>query len=234
MKVDKKIKVKNNKWSFKNNVSKYFNTHVKQSVPFYDEGHDLIIDTSEFFLKDNSIFYDLGCSTGTFLNKISKKKSFNNVKFVGLDSEKNMINFAKKSKRSKKLSFFQTDLTKYKYKRCDVISSYYTIQFIPPSKRQNIINNIYKSLNWGGGFFMFEKVRAKDARFQDIMVSNYQEFKLRNNFKVDEIFNKTRSLRGILEPFSTYGNLGLLKRAGFVDIEIIMKYNCFEGYLAIK
>ena len=34
MKVDKKIKVKNNKWSFKNNVSKYFSTHVKQSKCF--------------------------------------------------------------------------------------------------------------------------------------------------------------------------------------------------------
>jgi len=50
----------------------------------------------------------------------------------------------------------------------------------------------------------------------------------------DEIISKTRSLKGVLEPFSTQGNLDLLKRAGFVDIQIIMNYICFQGFLAIK
>ena len=31
-----------------------------------------------------------------------------------------------------------------------------------------------------------------------------------------------------------YGNLDLLKRAGFVDIMTVFKYICFEGFLAIK
>jgi tRNA (cmo5U34)-methyltransferase len=38
----------------------------------------------------------------------------------------------------------------------------------------------------------------------------------------------------VLEPFSTQGNLDMLKRAGFVDVMTIMKYVCFEGFLAIK
>ena len=45
---------------------------------------------------------------------------------------------------------------------------------------------------------------------------------------------KTRSLKGILEPFSTQGNLDLLSRAGFVDVMTVQKYLCFEGFLAIK
>ena len=49
-----------------------------------------------------------------------------------------------------------------------------------------------------------------------------------------KFFNKTRSLKSVLEPFSTLGNLGLLKRAGFKDIVTIQKYICFEGLLAIK
>ena len=54
-----------------------------------------------------------------------------------------------------------------KYQSYDVIISYYTMQFIPPSIRQEAFNNIFKSLNWGGAFIFFEKVRAPDARFQD-------------------------------------------------------------------
>jgi len=45
---------------------------------------------------------------------------------------------------------------------------------------------------------------------------------------------KARSLKGVLEPFSTLGNLDLLKRAGFVDVISLFKYVCFEGFLAIK
>ena len=37
-----------------------------------------------------------------------------------------------------------------------------------------------------------------------------------------------------VEPFSTQGNLDLMSRAGFVDINTILKYICFEGWLAIK
>jgi tRNA (cmo5U34)-methyltransferase len=49
-----------------------------------------------------------------------------------------------------------------------------------------------------------------------------------------EVLGKQRSLKGVLEPFSTQGNIDLLKRAGFVDIMTIMKSICFEGFLAIK
>ena len=49
-----------------------------------------------------------------------------------------------------------------------------------------------------------------------------------------EINNKSRSLRGILEPFSIKENLNMLKRAGFNDIEQVMTYIPFSGFLAIK
>ena len=81
---------------------------------------------------------------------------------------------------------------------------------------------------------MFEKVRAPDARFQDIMSALYTEYKLDQNYTPNEIITKSRSLKGVLEPFSEQGNIDLLKRAGFVDIIIIFKYLCFEGFLAIK
>ena len=97
-----------------------------------------------------------------------------------------------------------------------------------------MINRIYQSLNWGGAFFMFEKVRAPDGRFQDYANQVYVEFKLENGFSETEIINKSRSIKGVMEPFSTQGNIDLLKRAGFVDIMTIQKYVCFEGFLAIK
>jgi tRNA (cmo5U34)-methyltransferase len=81
---------------------------------------------------------------------------------------------------------------------------------------------------------MYEKVRANDARFQDIISTLYTEFKLLNGYSSDEIISKSRSLKGVLEPFSSNANIDMLKRAGFEDILTIFKYLNFEGLLAIK
>ena len=110
----------------------------------------------------------------------------------------------------------------------------YTFQFISPSLRQNMLTKIFKSLNWGGAFIMFEKIRGNDARFDNILNSLYLDFKEDNKLSTKDILLKSKSLRGILEPFSDYGNLGLIKRAGFKDIQTIMQSLCFKGYLCIK
>ena len=140
----------------------------------------------------------------------------------------------KKKNNRKNIKFLCGNVNKLKFKKADLIISYYTMQFINPSLRQELFNRIFSSLNWGGAFIMFEKVRARDARFQDIATATYNEFKLNNGYKAQEIFNKTRSLKGILEPFSTRGNSELLDRAGFKDYMQVFKYICFSGFLAIK
>ena len=78
--------------------------------------------------------------------------------------------------------------------------------------------------------FSLLKSSGNDARFQDIMNQAYIDFKFEQGFSSDEILSKSRSLKSVLEPFSTQGNLDLLKRAGFKDIITIFKYLSFEGF----
>ena len=150
---------------------------------------------------------------------------------IGIDNSKPMVIEAKKEQ---KIDFKYCRLEKIKLNKCDFITSLYTIQFIEPKFRQKIFNEIYKSLNWGGGFVLFEKIRASDARFQDIMTFLYFDFKAENGLKPIEILNKELSLRSVLEPFTINENIKFLKRAGFKDIMPISQYLCFKGLLAIK
>ena len=62
----------------------------------------------------------------------------------------------------------------------------------------------------------------------------YQDFKIMQGYTEKEIVHKQRSLKGVLEPFSTAGNLGLLKRAGFEDITTVFQWVCFQGFFCIK
>ena len=53
-------------------------------------------------------------------------------------------------------------------------------------------------------------------------------------YNILDIDKKAKSLRGVLEPFSDKGNIGLLKRSGFSDIQSVFQYLSFKGYLCIK
>lgn len=223
-------------WSFSGDVANSFVPHVRRSVPFYDEGHDLVCKLSDFFVRPGSVAYEIGVSTGELIAKLSE---FNcnkaNVSWIGIDVIPEMIEEAKNHCSSlPNVSLVHDDITSAIFEPCDLIVSYYCVQFIQPAKRQALIDKIYRSLNWGGAFLLFEKVRAPDARFQDMSTALYNDFKTAQGFTDDEIMSKSRSLRGVLEPFSSQANVDLLKRAGFVDIWPVMKYVCFEGFLAIK
>jgi tRNA (cmo5U34)-methyltransferase len=234
-KVGDSIIAENANWSFAGNVSKTFDSHVSKSVPFYREGHDLIAKISDFFLNDDSICYDLGCSTGELVRTLVNRNKNKTVKFIAIDREDGMLEAArKKNKELKNVVVVKSDLVDVDFEKADLIVSYYTMQFVRPKNRQILFDRIFNALNWGGGFLLFEKVRAPDARFQDMMSAIYTDYKLDNGYNSEEIIAKSRSLKGVLEPFSTQGNLDLLKRAGFVDIMTIMKFISFEGFLAIK
>jgi tRNA (cmo5U34)-methyltransferase len=232
--LDKKIKTKKKKsWTFKaSNISKFFDEHVKKSVPFYGFSHEIALGLSDFFIKNNSFCNDLGCSTGSLLRKIKDRHSDKKINLIGYDDSKHMINFAKK--KNKNIKFINKDISKINIRKSDFILSLYTIQFIQPKKRQEIFDKIYRSLNWGGGFFLCEKIRGKDARFQDILNFLYFDFKKKQDLTYEEILNKEQSLRGVMEPFTIDANIGFLKRAGFKDIMPVYQYLCFVGILAIK
>ena len=234
-KIGDGIEVETKRWTFSGDVVKNFDNHIKKSVPGYDEGHDLITNLTPFFIGENrSKVVEIGCSTGTLLKKIRQTTERSDVEFIGIDIENDMINFAKENNKFENCSYEVGDIKDYELSGCSVITSYYTMQFINPSIRQVIIDKIFDSLNWGGAFLFFEKVRGPDARFQDIMQTLYTEYKMSEGYNEKEIIGKTLSLKGILEPFSSNANIEMLKRAGFQDINLVFKRLCFEGYLAIK
>lgn len=231
------LKANNANWNFSSEVVDSFDTHASKSIPLYSDGHHLITNLSDFFISSNSVCYEAGCSTGLLTHKLAKHNlDKTGSRFIGIDIETDMIQAARKKidPLPENVEFIEDDILQIELEPADLIISYYTVQFIRPAERQRLITKFYDSLRWGGALVMFEKVRGPDARFQDILTRLYDDYKLDQGYSAEEIISKSRSLKGVLEPFSTQGNIDLLKRAGFVDIMTVMKHLCFEGFLAIK
>ena len=113
----KKIKKLYGAWDFKKDVAKNFYNHINKSVPLYKEGHELILKLSDFFLKEGSICYDIGCSTSDLLISLTKYTNKKRVKFIGFDIEKDMIKVSKQNIKKSKLqniSIFNKDISRVK------------------------------------------------------------------------------------------------------------------------
>jgi tRNA (cmo5U34)-methyltransferase len=149
MQVDKNIKSSKSNWEFDKNVVKSFDSHVVNSVPFYKISHEMVIRLSEFFLKKKSTMYDLGSSTGKLLNEIQKKNKSKDLDLIGLDNSKEMVKIANKRNKKKNLKFKYLNLKDQRFKKCDMITALYTIQFLEPKYRQKLFDKIYKSLKLG-------------------------------------------------------------------------------------
>ena len=233
--VDNRITAENAAWTF-SGIADEFDEHVIKSVPLYEMGHDLVCKLSDFFLPENAVVTELGTSTGALAGKFLRHNAARgDIRYVAVDREEGMLELARqRCAEDPRVTFLNEDIVTYPIEKSTMVLSYFTLQFIPPRSRQDVYDRIYDALEWGGALVLFEKVRAPDARFQDIANQLYHEFKLDQGFDEVEILNKQRSLKGILEPFSTQGNIDMLRRAGFVDIMPMIKYVSFEGFLAIK
>ena len=231
------IKTSVSSWNFGGDTPLSFDDHISKSVPGYDIGQSLIASYSDFFVNlTPKLIYDLGCSTGTLLSKIESRHPNKDLDYVGIDVVPEMIEFAKNRDfvNSEKFNFICDDILNIELRESSIISSYYTLQFVLPSVRQKIVDRIYKSLTWGGAFFVFEKTRGPDGRFQDMNSHVYNEYKINQGYTPEEIFSKSRSLAGVLEPFSDKGNFEMFERAGFKDIELIFTNICFKGWICVK
>ena len=84
-------------WRFDNKVAKKFDTHVNQSIPHYLDLQSYTVKLSEWFLKDNTLVYDLGCSTGETIKQILSLNISTKFSVMGFDNSQKMIELAKES-----------------------------------------------------------------------------------------------------------------------------------------
>lgn len=78
------IKIENSKWEFKGYVANVFDEHVEKSIPLYHEGHNLIVSLSDFFIRDGSVCYEIGCSTGNLSYILVTHHSAKDAYFIAI------------------------------------------------------------------------------------------------------------------------------------------------------
>ena len=98
------LNAENANWKFDGKVAENFDSHVSKSVPYYSDGHVLVQNLSDFFIKSNSTCYEIGCSTGSLtLALANHNQGKENTRIIGIDIEQDMIDAASKKSASSHL-----------------------------------------------------------------------------------------------------------------------------------
>lgn len=235
MKLNKNFKISRT-WSFNAKVSKVFDDHVKQSIPLYKEFHSQISKIAEFYCKDESLIYDLGCSTGNFICEISNIKR-NNLSIVGIDNSKKMIDICKKKTnkiKKNKITLICDDMFKINFKKCDLVICCLVLPFFSRGRQELLIKKIYKSLNNHGAAIILNKSISKFPHFENIFNQLYSDFKLRKGISSRDVLKKAQSLRSVHTLNTTDDDLFFLKKIGFKKTDIFFKYLNFTGFIVEK
>ena len=222
-------------FEFDEEVAAVFDDMLERSVPFYKESQKI---TQYFVLKNLSeggVVYDLGCSTASLLLNIHRELSVN-AELVGLDNSEAMLVQAKRKCEAygADIEVKNADILEYDYKEADAFISNYTLQFIRPLVREELVKKIASSLKKEGIFIFSEKVISHHSKLNKELIECYYDFKKTQGYSEYEIMQKREALENVLVPYSEEENIKMALNSGFSHCEVIFRWSNFCTFIAIK
>jgi tRNA (cmo5U34)-methyltransferase len=222
-------------FEFDEEVAAVFDDMLERSVPYYKESQNL----SRFFatkvLREGGLLYDLGCSTASLLIAISKSLEVD-AKLIGIDNSEAMLERARKKIDAfgAKVDVVNGDILEYDYKEADLFIANYTLQFVRPLVREELVKKIASSLRKEGAFIFSEKLISHHPKLNKELIECYYAFKKEQGYSEYEIMQKREALENVLVPYSEEENIVMAKNAGFSHCEVIFRWNNFATFIAIK
>lgn len=226
------------KFEFNERVAEVFDDMLDRSVPFYKQVMEMIAEILGQSLQTGDTVYDLGCSTGSTLITLAKKLESKNLKFIGIDNSKAMLDKALRKAEmfsmAARIHFSEKDIIQAEITGAGGIILNYTLQFIKPAIRLEFLKNMYNGMQNNGVLILSEKIVSKDKQLDQQFLDSYHRYKMRRGYSELEIANKREALENVLVPLTIQENIDLLIEAGFTRVETFFQWFNFVSFVAYK
>jgi tRNA (cmo5U34)-methyltransferase len=223
------------KFEFDQAVASVFDDMLERSIPFYTDVQRLVRDIILAEQSDGKKVIDLGSSTAQFLLELHAGMT-TEMTLVGIDNSDAMLERARQKARAfgADIHLEPGDILTYDYARSHFIVSNYTLQFIRPILRLELVKHIFDGLEDDGMFIFSEKIIFKDKRLDKEMIDIYHSFKRTRGYSEFEISQKREALENVLVPFTVQENIEMCQNAGFTDVETVFQWANFVTFVARK
>ncbi len=228
-------------FEFNAEVAAVFDEMLAGSIPFYLEQQYMIQEIGKKFWVPGTDVYDLGCSTGTTLINLCREIN-KAAHFIGYDNSVPMLTQARKKIKEHKLGKrirvrhhdLNENLKKLSLKNASIVTMCWTLQFVRPLRRDNLVKHIFDGLVENGVLVVTEKVLTNSTHMNRFFIDFYYEFKRRNGYSHKEIQNKREALENVLIPYRIDENIEMFRRNGFEIVDLFFLWYNFAGFLCVK
>ena len=224
------------KFEFDETVAAVFDDMLNRSVPYYEEVMGLIVRLILARDREGLRVLDLGTSTARLLLALHNSAETPLI-LRGIDNSPAMIDRARKKCAAfgaENIELIEGDLRSFPIQGEDVVVANYTLQFIRPIDRPELVKRIHEGLNEGGEFYFSEKVVFEDRYLDKAMIDIYYDYKRRQGYSDYEISAKREALENVLIPFTVEENIRLCREAGFAHVDTIFQWANFVTFRAKK
>jgi tRNA (cmo5U34)-methyltransferase len=219
-----------------------FDNHIENSIRGYSNLLEDVIAYSRYFVENETNVYDIGCSTGKLTqHMLEANQDFcQAAKYIGIEIAEGFFKDLEKRKKDiskahpwASVEFTLDDIRNTDIHNASLVTSIFTLQFMPKKDRQDVINKIYNGLIGGGAYIFAEKTFSESARHQDMLTFNFYDYK-RKSFSTEDIMDKENTLRHMMKPNTWTEIENMVTKAGFTEIQPFWRNHVFVGAIAIK
>lgn len=213
-------------FAFNEDVVRVFPDMIKRSVPGYPTIVENLGVLAAQFAQPGSALYDLGCSLGAVTQAMRRHVKSEGCRVIGVDNSAAMVArcheylHAQDSMFQELLPYelIEGDILALDFKPASVVALNFTLQFIAPERRLELLTRIRQSLLPGGALILSEKLRFEDEAEQTLLTDLHIAFKRANGYSELEIAQKRSALENVMKPDSLQQHRERLLAAGFRQV----------------
>ena len=225
-------------FAFDEKVANVFPDMIRRSVPGYESIITMVGLVAAEYAQAESNIYDLGCSLGAASLSILKQLKQPGCKLIAVDNSRAMIDKCKANleteKSEEKIELLCSDIQDIEIENASVVVMNFTLQFIAPEQRFDLMQKIYKGMRPGGILLLSEKIIFTNDIEQDEQEALQLAFKKANGYSELEISQKRTALENVLIPDTLELHQQRIKSVGFSRSHLWFQCFNFISLLSIK
>ena len=223
---------------FDADVVAVFPDMIRRSVPGYETVIAMSGLLARRFAQPNTALYDLGSSLGATTLSMRRQLDDRDCRIVAVDNSAAMIARCEEliavDDSVTPVELIEADILDIRLERASMVVLNYTLQFVPPARRELLLSRIAAALEPGGILVLSEKVVFPDAQLNQLNIDLHHDFKRAHGYSDLEIAGKRDSLENVLVPESLDDHRQRLHDAGFRSSDVWFQCFNFASIIALK
>ncbi len=211
---------------------------IRRSVPGYETVISLLGVLANQYAQNHSRVYDLGCSLGAATLSMHQQTRTLDLEYIGVDNSSAMVKRCESRLQrhmpEANLQILCEDIQNTEIKNASVVVVNFTLQFLAPEARFNLLKKIYEGLLPNGVLVLSEKLVFENDTENQHQVDWHHTFKRANGYSDLEISQKRAAIENVMIPDTFQQHQQRLQQAGFEQsYQWFQSFN-FVSMVAIK